>query len=263
MRTVVRKQSVLSSHSGTTARSYSDWFLSTSALESKVPRQTFDAQLAALKEQLLNLGAMVSNAQKLAIQALAERDQELARVVIAGDHKINESQHDIEERCLFLIASQQPVARDLRTIIGISAIATDLERMGDHAKGIAVLASLLADQPSLKPLIDVPRMAEIGRELLIGQLQAFMNGDVEAAQVLAARDDEIDRLYDQIFRELLTIMMDDPRTITRATYLLWVAHNLERFSDRTTNIGERVVFLITGRVTELNENPDRTRWTLP
>ncbi len=221
-----------------------------------MPRQTFDAQLAALKEQLLNLGAMVSNAQKQAVQALAERDEELARVVIAGDQKINQGQRDIEERCLFLIASQQPVARDLRTIIAISAIATDLERMADHAKGIAVLSLRLADQPLLKPLIDVPRMAEIGRELLIGQLQAFMSGDVDAARALAARDDEIDQLYDQVFRELLMIMMGDPRTITRATYLLWVAHDLERFSDRTTNIGERVVFLITGRVTELNENPD-------
>jgi phosphate transport system protein len=223
-----------------------------------VPRQTFDAQLSGLKEDLLNLGARVSNAQKLAVQALAERDEELARNVIAGDGKINQGQHDIEERCLFLIASQQPVARDLRTILGISAIATDLERMADHAKGIAVLTLRLAGQPLLKPLIDVPRMAEIGRDLLFGQLQAFMNGDVDAALALAARDDEIDRLYDQVFRELLMIMMGDPRTITRATYLLWVAHNLERFADRTTNIGERVVFLITGRVAELNEGSDRT-----
>jgi phosphate transport system protein len=218
-----------------------------------VPRETFDAQLAALKEQLLKLGAMVSNAQKLAVQALAERDEELARVVITGDQEINRAQRDLEERCMFLIASQQPVARDLRTIMAISAIASDLERMGDHAKGIAVLAERLAGQPLLKPLIDVPRMAVIGRELLIGQLQALMSGDVDAARALASRDAEIDQLYDQVFRELLVIMMGDPRTVTRATYLLWVAHNLERFADRTTNIGERVIFLITGRVAELNE----------
>ncbi len=225
-----------------------------------MPRETFDAQLTALKEQLLNLGAMVSNAQKLAVQALADRDDELARIVVAGDQEINHAQRDIEERCLFLIASQQPVARDLRMVVGISAISSDLERMADHAKGIATLALRLSDQPLLKPLIDVPRMAEIGRELLIGQLQAFMNGDVEAARTLAARDDEIDQLYDQVFRELLLIMMGDPRTVTRATYLLWVAHNLERFSDRTTNIGERAVFLMTGRVIELNEgNQNRIR----
>jgi phosphate transport system protein len=218
-----------------------------------VPRESFDAQLAALKEQLLNLGAMVSNSQKLAVQALAERDEDLAREVIAGDQAVNQAQRDIDEHCLFLIASQQPVARDLRTIMSISAISTDLERMADHAKGIAVLTLRLADQPLLKPLIDVPRMAEIGRELLTGQLDAFMRGDVEAAKVLAARDDEVDQLNDQVFRELLVIMMGDPRTITRATYLLWVAHDLERFADRTTNIGERVIFLMTGRIVELNE----------
>jgi phosphate transport system protein len=218
-----------------------------------VPRESFDAQLAALKEQLLNLGAMVSNSQKLAVQALAERDEDLAREVIAGDQAVNQAQRDIDEHCLFLIASQQPVARDLRTIMSISAISTDLERMADHAKGIAVLTLRLADQPLLKPLIDVPRMAEIGRELLTGQLDAFVRGDVEAAKVLAARDDEVDQLNDQVFRELLVIMMGDPRTITRATYLLWVAHDLERFADRTTNIGERVIFLMTGRIVELNE----------
>jgi phosphate transport system protein len=203
---------------------------------------------------------MVSNAQRQSVQALAERDDELARVVIASDQAINQGEHDIEERCLFLIASQQPVARDLRTIIGISAIASDLERMADHAKGIAALALRLNDQPLLKPLIDIPRMAEIGRELLVGQLQAFLNADIDAARALAARDDEIDVLYDQVFRELLLIMMGDPRTVQRATYLLWVAHNLERFSDRTTNIGERVVFLLTGRIIELNEeHTDRIR----
>jgi phosphate transport system protein len=224
-----------------------------------VPRESFDAQLAALKEQLLNLGAMVSNSQKLAVQALVERDEDLAREVIAGDQAVNQAQRDIDEHCLFLIASQQPVARDLRTIMSISAISTDLERMADHAKGIAVLTLRLADQPLPKPLIDVPRMAEIGRELLTGQLDAFMRGDVEAARILAARDDEVDQLNDQVFRELLVIMMGDPRTITRATYLLWVAHDLERFADRTTNIGERVIFLMTGRIVELNDTSKNAR----
>jgi phosphate transport system protein len=218
-----------------------------------VPREAFDAQLNALKEQLLNLGAMVATAQRLAIQSLAERDDDLARDVIAGDQDINRAQRDIEERALFLIASQQPVARDLRSIISVSSIATDLERMADHAKGIAVLTLRLSDQPLLKPLIDIPRMGEIGREMLQGQLQAFMSGDVEAAQILAARDSEIDTAYNRIFSELLAIMSADPRTITRATYLLWVAHGLERFADRTTNIGERVIFLMTGKIVDLNE----------
>jgi len=217
-----------------------------------VLRQTFEAELGALKERLLHLGAMVGEAQRCAVQALAQRDEGLAHDVIARDQAINQLQREIEEECVFLIASQQPVARDLRIIMAVSEVASELERMADHAKGIAKLALRLIDQPMLKPLIDIPRMDEIGRELLLGQLQAFLAGDVEAARKLAHRDDEVDQLNDQVFRELLLIMMNDPRTITRATYLLWVAHNLERFSDRATNIGERVIFVTAGDIVELN-----------
>lgn len=216
-------------------------------------RENFDLQLNALKERLMSLGTKVAKSQEQAVLALAERNDELARQLIAADHTINQDQREIEEQCLFLIASQQPVARDLRMIFCISSIASDLERMADHAKGIAVLALRLSDQPSLKPLIDIPQMAKIGREMLLAQLDAFMQGDVEAARAVAVRDNEVDNLNDQVFRELLVIMMTDPRTITRATYLLWVAHNLERFADRTTNIGERVVFLKTNVIVELNE----------
>lgn len=218
-----------------------------------MPRVSFEGELAALKERLLGLGAMVSEAQRLAVQALADRNEEVAHEVIAGDQAINRAQREIEEQCVFLIATQQPVARDLRTLIAVSSIASELERMADHAKGIANLALRLIDQPMLKPLIDVPRMADIGRELLAGQLRAFLAADISSARHLASRDDEVDQLSDQVFRELLLIMMNDPRTITRATYLLWVAHNLERFADRTTNIGERVVFVTAGDVVELNE----------
>ena len=131
--------------------------------------------------------------------------------------------------------------------------------MADHAKGIAVLALRLVDQPMLKPLIDVPHMAEIGRELLMGQLDAFMRGDVEAAKRLAARDNEIDELNNQVFRELLVIMMTDPRTISRATYLLWVAHNLERVADRVTNICERTIYTYTGKLLEIDVSDDESR----
>ena len=215
-------------------------------------REAFDAELAALKERLLQLGAMVSDAQRRAVQALAARDTEGAQEVIAGDQAINQTQRQIEDECIYLIASQQPVARDLRTIMSVSFIATELERMADHAKGIAVLALRLVDQPLLKPLIDIPRMADIGRELLLAQLIAFVNGDADAASTLAYRDEEVDQLNDQVFRELLLIMMTDPRTITRATYLLWVAHNLERFADRTTNIGERAIFVTRSEIVELD-----------
>jgi len=215
-------------------------------------REAFDAELAALKERLLQLGAMVSDAQRQAVQALAARDTEGAQEVIAGDQAINQTQRQIEDECIYLIASQQPVARDLRTIMSVSFISTELERMADHAKGIAVLALRLVDQPLLKPLIDIPRMADIGRELLAAQLIAFVNGDADAASTLAYRDEEVDQLNDQVFRELLLIMMTDPRTITRATYLLWVAHNLERFADRTTNIGERAIFVTRSEIVELD-----------
>jgi phosphate transport system protein len=218
-----------------------------------VTRQKFDQQLAEVKEKLLNLATMVNKLQEQAVKALAEHDEELAKELVARDQEINQAQRDIEETCLKLIASQQPVARDLRLIFSMSTIAWELERMADHAKGIAVLAQRLADQPLLKPLIDVPRMAEIGRELLMGQIDAFIRGDADAARAFAARDNEVDELNEQVFRELLVFMMTDPRTITRATYLLWVAHNLERFADRTTNIGERVVFMTTNAVVELNE----------
>jgi phosphate transport system protein len=218
-----------------------------------VARESFVLQLNALQERLVSLGAMVARSQEQAVRALADRNTDLANELIAGDRAINQAQHELEEQCLYLIASQQPVARDLRMIFSISSIAWELERMADHASGIAKLALRTADQPILKPLIDIPRMAEIGREMLMGQLAAFIKGDVAAARELAARDAEVDQLNDQIFRELLVIMITDPRTITRATYLLWVAHNLERFADRTTNIGERVLFLETNSIVELND----------
>lgn len=216
-------------------------------------RENFDLQLAHVKEKLVKLATMVNKLQEQSIKALADRDEELAKELVVSDLQINHMQREIEETCLLLMASQQPVARDLRLIFSVAMIASELERMADHAKGVAVLAQRLADQPLLKPLIDVPRMAEIGRDLLMGQIEAFMKGDVEAARRLAERDTEVDQLNDQVFRELLVLMMTDPRTITRATYLLWVAHNLERFADRSTNIGERVVFLQTNTIVELNE----------
>jgi len=218
-----------------------------------VTRENFDLQLAHVKEKLVKLATMVNRLQEQAVKALADRDEELAKELVASDLLINQAQREIEETCLLLIASQQPVARDLRLVFSVAMIASELERMADHAKGVAVLAQRLADQPLLKPLIDVPRMAEIGRDLLMGQIEAFMKGDMEAARRLAERDTEVDQLNDQVFRELLVLMMTDPRTITRATYLLWVAHNLERFADRSTNIGERVVFLQTNTIVELNE----------
>ena len=215
-------------------------------------RETFDEQIRGLQEDLLRMGDLVDSAIERSIKALAERDTELAREIINADEAINQAQRDIEERCLVLIATQQPLASDLRAITAVSSIATELERMGDYAKEIAHTTILMGDQPLLKPLIDVPRMAEKGRRLLHQQLDAFINRDADMARRLSAEDDKVDGLYDQVYRELLFLMMQDPKTISRATHLLWVAHNLERIADRTTNIGERVVFLVTGQVEELN-----------
>jgi len=215
-------------------------------------RETFEEQLKELQDDLLAMGALVDRAIERSIQALADRDGKLAQEIIDDDALINQAQREIEEKCLVLIATQQPMASDLRVIASVSSIATELERMGDHAEGIGKITLLMADQPLLKPLIDIPRMAGKGRSMLRQQLEAFVRRDVEMAKSSATGDEEVDALYDQIYRELLVFMMSDPRTISRATHLLWVAHNLERIADRTTNIGERVIFLVTGQVEELN-----------
>ena len=215
-------------------------------------RETFDEQLRSLEQDVLDMGKMVDQAIDLSVDALASRDIDLSRRVIKDDDTINQAQHDIEELCLVLIATQQPLASDLRVIFAVSSIATELERMADHAKGIGQIGVMMGPREPLKPLVDIPRMAAKGRWLLERELEAFMKRDVELARSLGSEDDEVDRLYDQVFRELLIFMMDDPRTITRATYLLWAAHNLERIADRAINIGERVVFMVSGGVEEHN-----------
>jgi len=215
-------------------------------------RALFDRELTDLRDNILYLGGMVETAIEKAIQALREQDEDLARQVIAGDEEINTRRYDIEEQCVRLIATQQPAAGDLRAIVAAIHIVTELERMGDHASGIAELAIRLADQPHLKPLIDVPRMAEIDRGMIHASLDAYFERDPVLALETAKRDAEIDGLDDQVYRELLTYMLSDPTTITRATYLLWVTHNLERIADRVTNICERVIYMCTGKMEELN-----------
>jgi phosphate transport system protein len=215
-------------------------------------RGMLDRELTQIQDDVLRLGSMVEDAIQLSIEALKKRDVDLARQIIADDEKINALRYAVEEHCLTVIATQQPVAGDLRTIIAAMHIAIEMERMADHAEGIAQLVTRLADEPLLKPLIDVPRMADIACEMLRTSLDAFIARDPQAATAAAARDDMIDQLYDQVFRELLTYMLQDPRNISRATFLLWVAHNLERIGDRGTNISERVVFMTTGKLQELN-----------
>ncbi len=213
-------------------------------------RTEFHKRLRKIQEEILQMGSMVEEAIGWSMQALKERDLELAKKVIAGDVKINEKRFDIEEKSIQLIATQQPMAGDLRSIICGLSIITDLERIGDHAEGVAKIVVMTGDEPPLKPLIDLPRMAEKTAAMLHRSLEAFINADTGAARQIIAEDDEIDNLYDQIFRELLTFMAEDPRTLTRATRLLWAAHNMERSADRVTNICERVIFSVTGKMEE-------------
>ncbi len=215
-------------------------------------RVIFDKQLSEIQQEMLLLGTQVESAIDRSIQALKERDPALAREVIADDIKVNHRRYDIELKCQELVATQAPLAGDLRTIFSVLHIIVDLERMGDHAEGIAKIAIMLADEPALKPYIDIPRMAAIAKEMLIGSLEAFRERDEERAKRIVDQDDEVDALYDQVYRELLTFMINDPKTIERATHLTWVAHNLERIADRATNICERVVYLVSGKIEELN-----------
>ena len=216
-----------------------------------MPRASFDRYLHELQDEVLVMGSMVGKAIARSMKALKERDLELAKQVVTDDAKINRKRLDIEERCTELIVTQQPVASDLRFIVAILNIIVDIERIGDHAEGIAKIAIMIGDEPPLKPLIDLPRMAEKTEDMLRRSLNAFVNRDSKTAIEISAEDDEVDNLYDQVYRELITFMLEDPRTITRATRLIWVAHNLERSADRVTNICERVVFTITGKMEEI------------
>jgi phosphate transport system protein len=215
-------------------------------------RASFDRQLQVLQDGALLLGSMVDKAVERSVDALQRLDASLARRVVADDEAVDARRWEIEERAVMLIATQQPMARDLRAITSLMHIATDLERMGDHAEGIAKIVLMHGDQPLLKPLIDIPRMAELAREMLRDSLDAFVRRDAAAAAAVAARDDAVDLLYDQVYHELLSFMIEDPGTIQRATWLLWTAHNLERIADRATNICERVVYLVTGRMEEID-----------
>jgi phosphate transport system protein len=217
-----------------------------------MPREDLDQQLNILQQEVSVLAAVVGKAVLRSVDALKRRDLEESRQVVAEDDYIDQKRFEIEERCMDLIATQQPMARDLRTIIALLHIVVELERMGDYAEGIAKISLRMGEEPTLKPLIDIPRMADKATEMLRNSIDAFMNRDLVKAQHVCQSDDDVDELYDQVYRELLLFMVQDPRTIERATRLLWVAHDVERIADRATNIAERVIFLVTGKMVEIN-----------
>jgi len=214
-------------------------------------RTNFHKRLREIQDDILAMGSMVEKAILRSVEALKNRDLELAHQIIVDDKQINIKRFEIEEKCIELIATQQPMASDLRVVVAVLNVITELERIGDHAEGIAKITIMIGDEPPLKPLIDIPRMAQKTNEMLHRSLDAFVNHDAEAAKTIALEDDEVDHLYDQVFRELLLFMMEDPKTVTRATRLIWVTHNLERSADRVTNICERVVFMVTGKMAEI------------
>ncbi len=218
-------------------------------------RNAFDRELKDLEKRLQELGSTVEEAVVGAVDALKRRDLKKAEQIIDADQLVNQMRYAIEQETFVVIATQQPMAVDLRTLAAVLEIATELERIGDYAKGIARIAIKMGTEPFVKPLIDIPRMAEKARNMLHRGLQAFFGRNTELAREIPTEDDEMDALYDQIFRELITYIITDPKLVERASYLIWVAHNLERAADRVVNICERVIFMVTGELVEFDNKP--------
>ncbi|MBK9207197.1 MAG: phosphate signaling complex protein PhoU [Anaerolineales bacterium] len=219
-------------------------------------RKTFENEIQQVKDEVLLLGSMVEHAIIASVEVLKKRDIKGAEKIIAEDKEINKKRFAIENQLMILIATQQPMAHDLRLLASTMEIISELERMGDYAKGIANINVRMGEEALLKPLIDIPRMAQIGTSMLHRSLTAFINEDVEAAKAIPVEDDEVDALYNQIYRELMMIIIQDPKSIERANWLLWVAHNLERVADRVTNICERTIFIATGEFGDIKSSDD-------
>jgi phosphate transport system protein len=224
-----------------------------------MPREAFERDLQRLQDELVALGSLVGKALVEAVESLKQRDYESSRQLIVQDQEINRKRFEIESDALILIATQQPMATDLRVVAAVLEIVGELERIGDYAKGIARINLMIGDQPLIKPLIDLPRMARMASDMLHRALQTFVDRDEATARAIPGVDDEVDALYNQVFRELLTLMMANPTTIDQATFLLWAAHNLERSADRAINICERVVYMVSGELTELSDSDDDQR----
>ncbi|NLE99948.1 MAG: phosphate signaling complex protein PhoU [Anaerolineales bacterium] len=227
-----------------------------------MPRESFERELQRLQEDTLVLGGMVENALIESVELLKQRDLAGSQRLVAADRQINQMRFAIEESVIALIATQQPMARDLRALAAILEITTELERIGDYAKGIGRINLMIGEGPLLKPLVDIPLMAQKARDMLHQALEAFVLQDVEKARAIPKQDDEVDNLYNQVYRELITYILSDPSRIDQANYLLWVAHNLERSADRVTNICERVIFTVTGKMMEMDVEDEESPATI-
>lgn len=209
-------------------------------------RQFFQRELKDLDQELLRMGALVEDQIRRAVRALTEHDVTLAREVVADDDRVDDLEKDLERRCLTLLALQQPLAGDLRAVSTVLKIITDLERMADHATDIAQVAVRLGDQPFVKPLVDIPQMARLASSMVRAALNAYVHRSLEEAWAMIRLDDDVDRLFAQIFHDLLELMRERPDTVAQATYLLFVANYLERIGDHATNLGEWVIYMVTG-----------------
>lgn len=221
-------------------------------------REAYRQRMQKLQDDVLDLGSRAEQAILDAVEALKARDLERAKEIVEADRQINKRRFDIEHDVLVTIATQQPLAKDLRILAAILEIITELERIADYAKGISKISLLIGERTLLKPLIDIPRMANKAVSMINRALRAFAEQDAEAARTIPQEDDEVDQLYNQVYRELITYILNDPKTLEQANYLMWVAHNLERAADRATNLCERVVFMVTGTMQELDTHQDVT-----
>lgn len=215
----------------------------------------FEVELQALRDRLLTMGSLAETMIHKGIKALVERDESLVQTVLAHEEEMDLLCIEIDDRCFTQLALQQPMASDLRFLVGAIKINSDLERIGDQAVSIALRARSLVSQPQLKPLIDIPRMAGIVQEMVRASLDAFVSQDPDLARKVIDRDDEVDNLRDQVFRELLTYMMGDTTTISRALDLILISRNLERIADHSTNIAEDVIYIVRGE--DVRERGDK------
>ena len=220
------------------------------------PRETLDRAIEELLAEVLIQGKMVEDALRNSVEALKDQDIADAKIIYDGDRQINLKHFEIEEEVITLIATQQPMARDLRLLAAILEVTTELERMGDYAKGIARITVRIGKEELLKPIDHITPMAEVCVDLLHRALQAFFERDAEAARTIPDEDDQVDAFYNRIYRELMDLMISDPSTVDQANHLIWVAHNLERVADRVTNVCERIVFVVTGEILEMDRTDD-------
>jgi phosphate transport system protein len=217
-----------------------------------MPREGFHNRIRELERDVLHMGEVVIDAVNRSVDALARLDAEQARQVVENDVRVNDQRWALEDKCVDLIALQQPVASDLREIIATLSIVRDLERIGDYAEGIGKIVLMHGEQPLLRPLLYLPQMKDKAIAMLRGSLDAFIRRDANLARQVCTQDDEVDKLYDQAYHDLIGRMIADPSIVMRATYLIWASHNIERIADRATNIAESVVYLVTGTPGELD-----------